>query len=131
MTSKRCARAATKSAWVSTRVTSHTTPSLSRVAWMSSASPGLSSRCRMRSGGVMPGSAQVPLADAARRRLIDDGPEDAELLDGIDEFVKVHRLDHVGVHAEPVAGHHVALLTGGGEHHHRDHAQLLVGLDLP
>src|SRR5262249_30146198 len=130
MTSKRCASAAWKSARVSTRVTLTTKPSFSRAAWTSSASGTLSSRCRMRSGNVILRLRLRPSADAARRRLVDDGPEHAELLDRIHELMEVDRLDHVRVHAQPVARHHVAFLARRGKHDDRDHPQPVVGLDL-
>src|SRR5258705_1868628 len=68
------------------------------------------------------------LSHAAWWRLIDDGPEDPQLLDRIDELVEINWLDHIGVDAKPVARHHVLLLVGRGEDDDRNHAQLLIGL---
>src|ERR1017187_2522928 len=53
---------------------------------------------------------ETSLFHAARRRLVDHRPEDAEFLDRIDELVKIDRLYDIGVHPEAVASHHVLFL---------------------
>src|ERR1700722_1902715 len=58
------------------------------------------------------GKTSFSLSNAARRGLVDDRPEGAELFDGIDKFVKVNGFHHIGVHAELVAPHDVFLLMG-------------------
>src|SRR5438876_2248368 len=62
MMSKRRSSAARKSAWVSTRITSDTSPSASRAARMRSASRALSSRCRIRNGAAMAGLRSLSAA---------------------------------------------------------------------
>src|ERR1700689_4102196 len=44
------------------------------------------------------------LPRAAWRSRINDRPEDAQLLDGVDKFVEINRLNHIGVNAKFVAG---------------------------
>src|SRR5271157_2742956 len=44
--------------------------------------------------------------------LVDDRPEDPELLDGVHEFVEIHRLHHIRVNAQFVAGHHILFFMG-------------------
>src|SRR5690606_19626366 len=63
------------------------------------------------------------------RRGVDHGPELAQGLDRPEELVDVHRLDHVGVHAQVPAPGQVALLARGREDHHRQAPQLVVGAD--
>src|SRR5215475_9589970 len=75
-------------------------------------------------------SVSLYLSDASWRRLIDHGPENPELFDGINKLVEIHWLDHIGVHAKCIARDHVSFLTGRREHDHRDHAQLLVRSNL-
>jgi hypothetical protein len=52
------------------------------------------------------------VAERAGWWLVEDGPEHAQVLDGLEELAKPDRLDHVGVHAELVAALQVRLLTG-------------------
>jgi hypothetical protein len=52
------------------------------------------------------------LLHTAGRRLVDHRPKHAKLLNGIDEFVEIDRLHHIGIHAELVASHHVLFLVG-------------------
>src|SRR5277367_5008637 len=93
-----CPSAARKASRVSTRDNSQTIPSLWSRSCISSASFGSSSRERIRRGWV------VVTSSAPGRGRVDHRPEHAKLLDGIDELVKIYRLDHVGVHAQLVAG---------------------------
>ena len=51
-----------------------------------------------------------------RRRLVDNGPEHAEVPDGLDELGEIDRLDHKGVDAEIITQHQVAFLARGREH---------------
>src|SRR4051794_11281252 len=112
-----------KSASVSTRVTWQAMLSASSMSWTNSASLGSSSRCRIRNGEFI---ACLAFFDASRRRLVDHRPEDPELLDGVDELVKVHGLHHVGVHTQPIARHHILFFMGRSEHHHRNQLELLI-----
>src|ERR1700677_1950613 len=98
-----CPSAARKASWVSTRCNSQAISSLRSSSRMSSASLGSSSRERIRRGWVRVTSS------APGRGRVDHRPEHAKLLDGIDELVKVYRLDHVGIHAELVAGDQILL----------------------
>src|SRR5438132_14013560 len=40
---------------------------------------------------------------APRRRLVGDGPEGADMFHGVDERVKLHRLDYVGIDTKLIA----------------------------
>src|ERR1017187_7884156 len=95
---------ASSAASVSTRVTSQTMPSVSSRSRISSVSLGSSSIERIRNGDRM------LLPHTSRRRLVDDCPENAQFLDGINKLMKVNRLYHVRVHSEFVARHHVLFL---------------------
>src|SRR5690606_24089847 len=61
---------------------------------------------------------------------VDDRPELAQGLDRTEELVDVHRLDHVGIHAQVPAAGQVAFLARGRQDHHRQAAELLVGADV-
>src|SRR5262249_5689073 len=79
-----------------------------------------------------PNQPEIPplfLSNAPGRWLVDDGPKDTQFFNGVDKLVEIHRLHHVGVHAQFVAGNHIAFLARRREHHHRDHFQFLVGFD--
>jgi hypothetical protein len=56
------------------------------------------------------------VGDGGRRGFVEDGPEEAELFDGFDEFLEIDRLDHISVHAELIAPYKVLFFAGGGEH---------------
>ncbi len=49
-------------------------------------------------------------------------PEHAQILNGFEERVEVHRLDDERIHAQLVAADQVAFLARGGEHHDRHRA---------
>ena len=116
---RRCSRATSISARrVRTRVPLHAPPA-------TSAPGGLVRSIRYRTlvlGGVSP--------RRSRRALVDERPEHAEALDGLDEALEVHRLDHVGVHAEVVAGDEVLLLARRGEDDDRQALERRVAADL-
>src|SRR3984893_1871849 len=112
-----------KSASVSTRVTWQQIPSFSSVSTRSSASRRSSSRCRKRNGDFIFGLVSP---DTSWWRLVDDGPENPQFLDGVDEGVKIHRLDDIGIHAQLIARHHVPLFTGRSKHHHGNHPEFFV-----
>src|ERR1700677_3162192 len=67
---------------------------------------------------------------ASWRRLIDNCPEDSELLDGVDKLVEVDWFYYIGVHAKLIARHHISFLTRRGEDYHWNHSQFLIRLDL-
>src|ERR1700722_19776650 len=92
---------------------------------MSSASLGSSSRERIRKG------SDVLTLGSPKRRRVDHRPKSAKLLDGIDELVEVNRLDHVGIHAQPVACHQVFFFVRGREDNYGNQLELVIGLDLP
>src|SRR5262249_61007805 len=75
-------------------------------------------------------SVSVFLSYASWRRLIDHGPENPELFDGINKLVEIHWLDHIGVHAKCIARDHVSFLMGKREYDHRNHAQFLIRSNL-
>src|SRR5258708_30780261 len=107
--------AATKASRVETATTSYSSPLRSSAARTSSASLGRSSRWMMRTGSFMiPPPGRMPprsggSPDVRGRRLIDDRPEQSEVLDRSDEVPEPHRFDDVGVDAELVAPDDVAL----------------------
>src|SRR5215510_2328121 len=70
------------------------------------------------------------LSYASWWRLIDHGPENPELFDGINKLVEINWLDHIGVHTKCIARHHVSFLMGRREHDHRNHAKFLIGSNL-
>src|SRR5919197_1467217 len=120
-----------KPASVWTRRLSNSTAARFSSPRISSASRSESSTSRTRSPltAARETSSAGPLS-AWRRRLIDDGPEHAGASDGVDELLETHRLHHVGIDAQLIAFHEVRLLARGGQHHHRDHLQLGIGLDI-
>ena len=130
--------AATKPARSATRRRRCAMPPSVRCSATSIASMALSSSRRMLTrGGVAhdgwrPSSAPArpERLERARRRLVEDGPEDAEVLDRLEELLEADRLDDVGVHAELVAPHQIALLARGGQHDDRDVPGRGVALDL-
>src|SRR5437867_7235993 len=111
-------------------------PSVSRIAWISSVSVGLSSRCRIRKGDFIMLSSSVLksfssfLSYASWWLLIDDCPENPKFFDSIDKLVEINRLYHVGVHAKFIARYHVSFLTRRREHYHRNHFQFLIRYNL-
>src|SRR4051812_2555529 len=52
--------------------------------------------------------------------LVHQQPVDAEHVHGPHELLEHHRLADETVRTEPVTGHYVALLVGGGEHDDRE-----------
>ena len=64
------------------------------------------------------------------RERDDRQPEDVDRPHHHDELLEVHGLGDIAVGVQVVALQDVLLRLGGGEHHHRDAAQVLVGLDL-
>ena len=68
--------------------------------------------------------------DAALRHFVDDRPERAHLLHGVDEILKFQRLDDIGIDAELVAADQILLLARGGHHHDGNHLERRVALDL-
>src|SRR5262249_38327632 len=111
----------------STRVTVQGRPSLSSVTRSTSASAGSSSRYRIRNGAFTRSCitgflTRLRLLYGSWWRLIDDGPEEPELLDGVHEFLELHRLDDVGVDAESIARDHVSFFARGCEHHDGNHS---------
>src|SRR5262249_28553472 len=120
--------AAMNSSRVWTRVSVQFTSPASSCSRTSSASLESSSSSNIRRGPVMLPSSHC-LLHAPRRWLVHDGTEYAHPRDRVPELVEVDRLHDIGVHAELVAPHHVLLFMGGGQHHHGNHPQPLVGLD--
>src|SRR3712207_12764 len=134
-------RAATKSSLFSTRWISQSMPPSTRSALTSSVSNGSSSRWRMRSDWDTCITRASPrplkgcraasiLPSRRRRRLVRDGPEEADVPDNVYEVFEAHRLDDVGVGAQVVAIGQISLLARRGEHHHRDPLQGRVGLQV-
>src|SRR5215212_9995698 len=127
-------RAATNASFVSTATTSTGRPALASRARPSSTSARSSSRNRVLIIGplasLMAAFLSLP-AIAPGRRLVDDGPEETDLLEGGHELGEVDRLDHVGVHAQLVALLEIGRLGGRSQDHHWNRLQILVGLDLP
>src|SRR5476649_2165737 len=121
-----CSSADSKLAFPFVRWISQTTPSASSRWRTSSASRGLSSRCSTRSGRV----TRISLAADHPRHFVDDCPEHADLLHGVDEILKLQRLDHVGVDAELVAVDEILLLPRRGHHYDRDRLERRIALDL-
>ena len=79
------------------------------------------------------GRSQPAWNSAAWSRLRQAHHRDEELVDladHLDEPLEVDRLGDVGVGVQVVAAQDVLLGLGRGEHHHRDAAQVVVGLDL-
>ncbi|OMP13137.1 hypothetical protein COLO4_02214 [Corchorus olitorius] len=70
-------------------------------------------------------TANAP-GDTARswRRLVEYGPEHAEVTDRGNEITEFDRLDHVGVHAQFVGLFQIGLLPRRRQHDHGDAAQL-------
>src|SRR5438105_4125404 len=87
---------------------SHIRPCERSVSATSSRSTGSSSTWSTRSDSRRSGTGRS--RRALWRRLVDDGPEPAEQLDGVDELVEGHRLDDIGVHAELVTPHQILFL---------------------
>src|ERR1700722_11523755 len=103
---------------------SQTSPSVSSRFLTRSASLGSSSIDRIRKG------CRILFSYASWRWLIDDGPENAQFLDGVHKLMKVYWLHDIGVHAEFVACHHVPFLFRRGEHNYGNHSQRIVGFNL-
>src|SRR5277367_2037332 len=124
MSAPACARKSRIAVSVSTLVNAQTRPAVSRRSPISSASVGSSSIERIRNGLCM------SLPNAARRRLVDERPENAQFLDGIYKLMKIDRLHNIGIHAEFVAGHQVFFFSRRGQNDHRNQSELGVGLDF-
>src|SRR6478672_6084289 len=125
-------RAATKSRRFATRCISKRRSAFARWAAKSSASSSQSSSSRMRMSraGLSISWTSSRMRAPSRRRLVEDGPEHAEVLDGFEERVEVDRLHDKSVDAEFVASQQVAFLTRRGEHDDGNLPLLAVGLDL-
>src|SRR5437867_8081761 len=61
--------------------------------------------------------ASSGLPARGRRRFVGDGPEQADLLHGCNEFLKSQRFDNVGVDAQLVAANDVGFFTRRGHDH--------------
>src|SRR6185436_999277 len=103
--------AAARSVWVATVECSGVYPAWRKVRRRSSASSAESSTSRTFSLRM--------LGFRADRRFVEQQPIQSQLAGRFEELVEIHRLAHVGVAAEAVAGHQVLLLPRGGEHNHR------------
>src|SRR5215204_7713239 len=68
--------------------------------------------------------------NARRGRLVEDRPEHAEVLDGLEEFLEADGFHDEGVDAELVAADHIPLLARRGQHHYRRIAHRRVALEL-
>src|SRR6266581_2626561 len=97
----------------------------------SSASFGLSSTSRILSRSAMLSAVFVSVRGFHGGRLVDDGPEHAGLLDGIDKLLETNRLDDVGVDSQAIALHEIFFLAGRRQHHDRQEFERLIALDLP
>src|SRR5581483_5042243 len=109
--------AASKSCRLSTRRTWAWIPSSASATRTMSVSCGLSSRWRIRSASRRKFFSM--LASGARyhgRRLVDQRPEESHLLDGLHEFLEVHRLDDVGVDPGFVTSNKILFLARGSDH---------------
>src|ERR1051325_1709818 len=114
---ERCSRPfARRSAQCSANGARGSSPTISR---MSRSSPGLSSIRRTWCISI-----------SVRRERHHGQPENVDRLHHRDELLEVDRLRDVAVGVQVVALQHVLLRLGGGEHHHRNAAQMLIGLDL-
>src|ERR1700743_2362862 len=91
--------------------------------WVSTKSSSSSSTRRTRSGSAW-------FIAALLRQLDEVKPVAGEALHGGGQLVEGDRLGQQRVHAEVVRAHDVLLGPGGGEDHHRDPAQVGIGLDL-
>src|SRR3954468_23538168 len=83
--------------------------------------------CRFR----LRGGIQSASSDGSDGRFVEDCPKETELLDGIDELLKINRFNDVGIDAEFVTPDEILFLTGGGEHYDRHGLQAIVCFDLP
>src|SRR5690606_40002278 len=80
-------------------------PALRSAYSASSASSWESSTSSTRQGAACGPGANPVTASALLRRFVEHCPEPAERAHRVEELVHVHRLDHVGVHAQvPAAG---------------------------
>src|SRR5882762_2865480 len=68
--------------------------------------------------------------EALNGRLVENGPEQTELLNRVDQLLEVNRLDDVGIDPKLIALHEVLLFAGGGEDDDRNRFHLFVALDL-
>ena len=67
---------------------------------------------------------------ASWRRSIYDRPEHAQLFDGAEKLVKIHRFYDVGIHPEPVACQRIFFFFGRRQYDHGNHLEPLVRSDL-
>ena len=63
-------------------------------------------------------------------RLVDQRPEYADLLHGLDEVDEADRLDHISVDTQPVACFQVLGFVRRGQDNHRNKSPLLARLEL-
>src|SRR6266571_8245469 len=68
---------------------------------------------------------------SSRWGLVELRPAEPQLPDGFGELGNVHRLVKVAVGSQPVTLRDVTFLARRGEHNHRDHPSMRVGLDPP
>src|SRR3990172_826669 len=116
-------------------------PASSSMVTSSSASTGLSSSSSRRSLAGAPSEACAGKlscrsgftanAHGGGRSLIDQQPEDADLLDYLDKVVEGHRLDDVGVDARLISLNHIRLFPRRGQYHDGSGRQLRVAFDAP
>src|SRR6266404_5666139 len=121
-------RLAENSASVSTRFQSGSNPARRNSRSTSSASLGLSSTMRTRSGWVLLGIVWLVIWFG---RLIKKKPIHSEVVHGCDEALEVHRLDEITVHAQPIAFRYIAVLLGRRQHDDGSAPGALIALDAP
>src|SRR5258708_13551718 len=90
----------------------------------------LASAGKIRSCSAMLGAVSASVRGAHGRRLVDDGPEHARLLDGVDKLLKADRFDDVGIDAQLTALHEIGFFARRSQHHDRDDFERLITLYL-
>src|ERR1700732_3769993 len=127
-----------KPSWSCTHLIEQVMRAVSRASLTSAASFGSSSKWRIWSGDFIfnllfsRGSDFTALKRVfffpdIRRRFIDRRPKDAELFDRLYEPGKIHRFDHIGVHAVVIKLNQIRRFAGRSEYHDRNRFQMLIG----
>src|SRR5258706_9643785 len=86
----------------------------------SSASFRLSSTSKILSCSAMLSAVSASVRGTHGRRLVDDGPEHARLLNGVDKLLKADWLDDVSIDAQLIAFHEIGFFARRSQHHDRD-----------
>src|SRR5471030_1225882 len=107
---------------------SHSTPFASSRSRMSSESLALSSRFRIRTLAFI-SFLSLPHAAGLRRRFVDQRPEYPQVDYGFHELIEMDWLDHIGVHAQPVALHQIAFFARGGQDYDGNGPEFVVGFN--